>query len=74
MNIESDDEIKNKLKQLIKDLFSIDGFNWEEEDEDFILKSFGWSYDTMISDIKIGVKNGYSVDFQIDLVKNVLEK
>lgn len=63
-----------EVEQLLRDLFFED---WMEEEDwqdilNELLKQTGKSLKIMSDEIEIGVKNGYSVQQQLDIIKSVL--
>lgn len=61
-------------KQLLLDLFHEDWMN-EQDWAEFEQKLFesGLTYERLGSEIQIGVNNGHSVDYQVQLCKQLLE-
>lgn len=67
---------KEQLLQFLSELFREDWMDDSDWDEFlvFIEHVGGVSLDKMENDIEIGVKNGYSVEKQFDLLSKLLKK
>lgn len=66
--------IITELKSIFKDAFFedwMDAEDWNEFEKEF-LKSSNISYEEMEKDIKKGLDNGHSLQYQLELVKEIL--
>lgn len=65
------EELLNFLSEMFREDW-MDDSDWEE----FIhfIEIQGVSLDKMLNDIEIGIKNGYSIDYQFDLLRKILKK
>jgi hypothetical protein len=64
---------EKEVKQLFRDAFYeswMDDEDWVEFEAE-VFKAIDSSYEKMSKDIEVGVSNGYSVEFQIKLVKDL---
>lgn len=64
-------EIDNLLKELLYDESWMDDEDYKEA-IDIAFKTMGITKQKLSDDIEIGIKNGYTVKKQIDLLKRVL--
>jgi hypothetical protein len=64
-------EIDNLLKELLHDESWMDDEDYKEV-IDLTFKTMGITKQKLSDDIEIGVKNGYTVEQQIDLLRQVL--
>ena len=64
-------EIDKLLKELLYDESCMDDKDYKEV-IDLTLKTIGITKQKLSDDIEIGIKNGYTVNQQIDLLKQVL--
>lgn len=64
-------EIDNLLKELLYDESWMDDEDYKEV-IDLTFKTMGITKQKLSDDIEIGIKNGYTVKQQIDLLKRVL--
>ena len=64
-------EIDNLLKELLYDESWMDDKDYKEV-IDLTFKTMGITKQKLSDDIEIGIKNGYTVKQQIDLLKRVL--
>jgi len=66
----------NKAKEIFKDIFKESWMSEEDyyEIESEVLKELNINYEKLGRDLEQGVKNGYSIEFQTDLMKKVFKK
>jgi hypothetical protein len=63
---------EKEAKELFRGVFfDIDEDDWGEFESE-VFKATGLSYEKLSDDIETGVNNGYSVEFQIKLLKDLL--
>ena len=68
--------MRDKIERFLKDVF------WEDwmDDNDWNMflveleKESGVSIDSLVADCEIGVKNGYSVEDQLEVARRVINK
>lgn len=67
---------KNEIESIFRELFYED---WMDE-EDFqeliseMFKETNMSYEILSIQIDVGINNGYSLEFQIDMLKNIFSQ
>lgn len=69
-------EYELEVKQLLKDLFFedwMDENDWTEFLDEFFRQT-GTSIKSLCDDIKIGINNGYSLEYQINALKLIFKK
>lgn len=64
-------EIDNLLKELLYDESWMDDEDYKEV-IDLTFKAMGITKQKLSDDIEIGIKNGYTIEQQIDLLKRIL--
>lgn len=66
---------ENEINEIINTVFSKESWMTDKEHQEIIEETFkqmGINKQKLSDDIEIGIKNGYTIEQQIDLLKRVL--
>lgn len=69
----TDEEIKTQLRNFVKGMVD-DGSDDFEEIEEELIREGKVDYNRMVEEVRIGERNGYTVEQQLEISKKLIQK